>query len=519
VPKLHVNKVRTVCGASVGDKPITVGRSSQNDIVLPHRAVSRQHCVIESDGNGGLRLRDLGSHYGTKVNGEAATEVDLRDGDVIGVGPYEITIDEAAMSASTGHEGLELAPAEDAPTVALERAPAHNPAAAAMEEALAAERETLERLRADLAEQQAAIDAREALIPTPPIGDLIDADDEAPAPPPSDAQVAALEDRLADTLARAAEAEERLEKERERRKALEATIDEQTTAVDEERIAALEAERDEAVAGLRADLEGARGELEAARSSAASELAAFEARAAEAREAAQAAAAEALDAEQAKVVAAEAERDAQRERAEAAEGASARLETERDEATRAADAARESLQRELEERNKEIRSGRDELRQTERHLDDARRKLEKTLAEADDLGARLGSVEARLLQSQRDVAETDQALERIMQLRRELLESSHEVSASQHNVDALEAMWLETDEQLAEADGTMDPVLAMRRETIAHRLEEAHEDREQAIVALQEIIGRLCEIETPVREGLTVRRRGRFTIGGLLRKD
>ena len=56
-------------------------------------------------------------------------------------------------------------------------------------------------------------------------------------------------------------------------------------------------------------------------------------------------------------------------------------------------------------------------------------------------------------------------------------------------------------------------------EPIANRLEESHEDRDAAIMALQEAIHRLCEIETPVREGLVVRRRSRFNIGGLLGKD
>ncbi len=67
----------------------TIGRSSDCDIVLPKRQVSRHHARIDRD-DGGYLLRDLGSKNGTYVNGE---EVDgepyrLRDGDEIQIALY-----------------------------------------------------------------------------------------------------------------------------------------------------------------------------------------------------------------------------------------------------------------------------------------------------------------------------------------------------------------------------------------------------------------------------------------------
>jgi DNA-binding winged helix-turn-helix (wHTH) protein len=64
---------------------VTIGRSSDCDIVLPERQISRFHIRIENSKNGYL-LRDLGSKNGTHVNGEVVkSEIpyQLQDGDEI----------------------------------------------------------------------------------------------------------------------------------------------------------------------------------------------------------------------------------------------------------------------------------------------------------------------------------------------------------------------------------------------------------------------------------------------------
>ena len=51
--------------------PITIGRTSENDIVIPEYSVSRKHCFI-AVAAGGFRITDWGSANGTLVN-----EVDI----------------------------------------------------------------------------------------------------------------------------------------------------------------------------------------------------------------------------------------------------------------------------------------------------------------------------------------------------------------------------------------------------------------------------------------------------------
>lgn len=70
--------------------PFSIGRRPGSDLVLPDPRVSRDHAVVEAAG-GGWRLRDLGSRNGTIVNGQPVSEADLRDGDRIAIGGFEVT--------------------------------------------------------------------------------------------------------------------------------------------------------------------------------------------------------------------------------------------------------------------------------------------------------------------------------------------------------------------------------------------------------------------------------------------
>ena len=65
---------------------ILLGRSEECDIVLPARAVSRQHARIVQTA-AGYFVRDLGSKNGTFVNGqEVKSDYALQDGDEIQIG-------------------------------------------------------------------------------------------------------------------------------------------------------------------------------------------------------------------------------------------------------------------------------------------------------------------------------------------------------------------------------------------------------------------------------------------------
>lgn len=68
---------------------MTIGRTSDCDIVLAKRQVSRRHAQIERDDDGYL-LHDLGSKNGTYVNGKEVrdTPYRLRDGDEIQIALY-----------------------------------------------------------------------------------------------------------------------------------------------------------------------------------------------------------------------------------------------------------------------------------------------------------------------------------------------------------------------------------------------------------------------------------------------
>lgn len=71
-----------------------LGRSSSNDIHVPDEELSRNHCLFEVTAAGELRITDLASANGTRVNGEqigANTKV-LKVGDVIEVGNTALTV-------------------------------------------------------------------------------------------------------------------------------------------------------------------------------------------------------------------------------------------------------------------------------------------------------------------------------------------------------------------------------------------------------------------------------------------
>lgn len=70
-------------------KRITIGRTTDNDIVLENRGVSRKHAMIEFNENAAVII-DNESLNGTFVNNRKITEEVLRDSDIITIGKYSL---------------------------------------------------------------------------------------------------------------------------------------------------------------------------------------------------------------------------------------------------------------------------------------------------------------------------------------------------------------------------------------------------------------------------------------------
>src|SRR5579884_337031 len=105
------------------DKPeIAVGRSSGCAICIPHRSISREHCVL-SVLEDRIEIRDNGSHNGTFVNGLPVRERVLADGDEVMIGAVAFVFrsgaDELGSAAAAAEPSMAHTVAE--PNVPLAR--------------------------------------------------------------------------------------------------------------------------------------------------------------------------------------------------------------------------------------------------------------------------------------------------------------------------------------------------------------------------------------------------------------
>jgi pSer/pThr/pTyr-binding forkhead associated (FHA) protein len=83
---------RTGEAISLDKNKVTFGRSSSSDCVLAHATVSREHFYVERN-NGKLFLVDQGSENGTFVNSERVSWIELKQGDVVGAGPFSFVFE------------------------------------------------------------------------------------------------------------------------------------------------------------------------------------------------------------------------------------------------------------------------------------------------------------------------------------------------------------------------------------------------------------------------------------------
>ncbi|WP_366525000.1 adenylate/guanylate cyclase domain-containing protein [Acaryochloris sp. IP29b_bin.137] len=100
----------------VGNLYWTIGRGSDNAIVLPDQWMSRNHAMLQSMGTGELYLIDLGSHNGSFVNGRrVSVPISLKHGDKLTFGQTNVDFyNPGAVRLSTATQGL-----PDAPVTAL----------------------------------------------------------------------------------------------------------------------------------------------------------------------------------------------------------------------------------------------------------------------------------------------------------------------------------------------------------------------------------------------------------------
>jgi hypothetical protein len=73
----------------LGGALISVGRASDNDVIVDDPLVSRHHCQLKLQ-HGAYSFADLGSRNGSSVNGQPVSEIALGPGDMIRIGSTDI---------------------------------------------------------------------------------------------------------------------------------------------------------------------------------------------------------------------------------------------------------------------------------------------------------------------------------------------------------------------------------------------------------------------------------------------
>ena len=77
----------------------TIGRASGAEFIVDAALVSRLHCQLTATADA-LQVKDLGSTNGTFVNGKRVTHAELRDGDTLSVGRFELLVSRGTQPRS-----------------------------------------------------------------------------------------------------------------------------------------------------------------------------------------------------------------------------------------------------------------------------------------------------------------------------------------------------------------------------------------------------------------------------------
>ncbi len=89
---------------------VIIGRTSDNDVQVDSRFVSRHHCQIITGVEGSV-IEDLNSTNGIFVQGKRVRRYNLNDGDVVVIGKHEIMyvdgrLSRARLSSTAGAAGV-----------------------------------------------------------------------------------------------------------------------------------------------------------------------------------------------------------------------------------------------------------------------------------------------------------------------------------------------------------------------------------------------------------------------------
>lgn len=74
------------------DGRLLIGRADDCELRVDHERVAPHHAEVILDEDGQVRLRDLGSASGTRLNGRVVAEALLESGDEIAVGPCRLML-------------------------------------------------------------------------------------------------------------------------------------------------------------------------------------------------------------------------------------------------------------------------------------------------------------------------------------------------------------------------------------------------------------------------------------------
>jgi pSer/pThr/pTyr-binding forkhead associated (FHA) protein len=92
---------------------VSIGRSPDNEVVLDDRTISRYHCLVKLDGQGKVVIEDVGSRYGTTVNGvRVEVPTVLSPGDAVVIGAWKGVVFDETLESAAGEDTVLSIPHE-----------------------------------------------------------------------------------------------------------------------------------------------------------------------------------------------------------------------------------------------------------------------------------------------------------------------------------------------------------------------------------------------------------------------